>query len=315
MFLEVLPLPDITVSVVIPTLNAAAYLAELLDSLQNQKYLSPFEIILVESGSTDGTVAIASRYPEVRIVPIADFSHGRSRNLGASHATGDIVVFLTQDALPQDDGWLKNLLAPFADQRVAATYSRQVPRPDAPFTERFFLSTRFPAGPAVYRQKSREDEVLTFEKVFFSNVSSAVRRFVLVEYPFDETLIMSEDQQLSRDLLEAGYAVVYAPESVVIHSHNYSLPMVFKRYFDSVYSLTEIFPSHGFGTSASMGGRYLAKEFRYVLKNYPQKLGYYFLYTAAKTFGTLLGHFVKVLPRFLVRKFSMHKYHWNNQSG
>ncbi len=126
---------------------------------------------------------------------------------------------------------------------------------------------------------------------------------------------MSEDQQLSRDLLEAGYVVVYAPESVVIHSHNYTLAMVFKRYFDSVYSLTEIFPSHGFGTSVCIGVSYLWKEFNYVLRHHPWTLGYYFLYTAAKTSGTLLGHFVKVMPRFLLRKFSMHKYHWDEKIG
>ena len=73
--------------------------------------------------------------------------------------------------------------------------------------------------------------------------------------PFDEDLIMSEDQQFSRDVIAAGHAVVYQPQSVVVHSHNYSLATCFRRYFDSVYSLTLIFPSHGVGTSASMGGR------------------------------------------------------------
>lgn len=131
-----------------------------------------------------------------------------------------------------------------------------------------------------------------------------------MQYPFDETLIMSEDQQMSRDLLNAGYTVVYAPDSVVIHSHNYTLGNVFKRYFDSVYSLTIIFPKHGVGTSASMGIDYLLKEIVFVLRNYPQKLPYYFLYTAAKTAGTIMGHCVKILPRCILKRLSMHSYHW-----
>jgi hypothetical protein len=137
---------------------------------------------------------------------------------------------------------------------------------------------------------------LTFEEVFFSNVSSAVRRSILVKYPFDETLIMSEDQQLSRDLQNAGLAIVYASNSVVIYSHNYTLNAVFKRYFDSVFSLTEIFPKHGIGTSTLIGVKYLQKEFVYVIRCYPTKLGYYAVYTIAKTAGTILGHFAKKCP-------------------
>ncbi len=121
---------------------------------------------------------------------------------------------------------------------------------------------------------------------------------------------MSEDQQVSRDLLNAGYSVVYAPDSVVIHSHKYSLGAVFRRYFDSLYSLTLIFKEHGMGTSASMGFRYLFREMGYMIRHHPLWLPYYACYTVMKTTGTLAGHFADRLPRSWVKKMSMHSYHW-----
>jgi len=263
----------------------------------------------VDSQSTDRTREIAGAYPQVRVVPIAKFTHGEARNLGARESSGEIVVLLTQDALPKDDAWLAELLEPFADPTVAATYSRQVPREDANPMERFFLLTRFPAEAAV-RRAGAPGEPLSLEQVFFSNVSSALRRELLLQHPFDTSLIMSEDQQVSRDLLQAGYAVAYQPASVVVHSHEYPLPTVFRRYFDSVYSLTLIFPSHSMGVSTSMGLSYLIREIRYILTNYPAHFPYYCLYTVMKTAGTVTGHFAERLPRRLVRKLSLHAYHW-----
>ena len=296
-------------SVVIPVLNAARYLPALLEAFRTQKPAPPREVILVDSHSTDDTRDMAATRAGVRIVPIGQFSHGRARNLGAREAGGDIVVLMTQDALPRDDHWLAKLLEPFADGQVAAVFSRQLPRADAHPMERFFLETHFPPGPPVRRQK-KPGAPLTFPDVFFSNVSAAVRRDVLLRHPFDETLIMSEDQQFARDILNAGYATLYQPESVVYHSHAYTLREVFKRYFDSVHSLTVIFPKHGLGSSASIGVPYLMREMRHMVVRHPRRIPYYFLYTVAKTAGTVMGHFAPVLPRFLLRRLSLHSYHW-----
>lgn len=298
-----------SISVVIPVLNAGRYLPKLIPAILNQKPVAPAEIVLVDSMSTDDTREIAAQYPQVRVVPIPNFSHGRARNVGAREAKGDLVVLMTQDALPQDDTWLARLIAPLDDAKVAATYSRQVPYEDASPMERYFLLTHFPPGPAVKREKAHGGE-LNLGQVFFSNVAAALRRDLLLKFPFDESLIMSEDQQVSRDLLNAGYAVVYAPDSIVTHSHNYSLGTVFRRYFDSVYSLTLIFKEHGMGTSASMGFSYLFREMGHMIAHHPLWLPYYACYTVMKTTGTLAGHFAEQLPRAWVRKMSMHSYHW-----
>lgn len=298
-----------SVSVVIPVLNAEAYLERLLTAIFSQKPAAPGEVVLVDSMSKDRTRAIAATFANVRVVPVEKFTHGGARNLGAREAKGDIVVLMTQDALPRDETWLARLLEPFADPKVAATYSRQVPYPDANPMERYFLFTHFPPGDAVRRE--RRDGEHGLGDVFFSNVAAALRRDLLLRFPFDETIIMSEDQQVSRDLLKAGYAVVYQPESIVTHSHNYSLSVCFRRYFDSVYSLTQIFPKHDMGESASMGFSYLFREMGHMVRHHPAWLPYYLCYTAAKAAGTLMGHFAGKMPRAWARRMSLHRYYWD----
>jgi rhamnosyltransferase len=300
---------SLTVSIVIPTLNAAPFLPPLMKSLFAQEPLQPMEVVLVDSMSTDDTSAVARSDPRIRLVSIRDFSHGRARNLGAREAKGEIVVMMTQDVMPADRNWLARLLQPLEENNTVAAFSRQIPRPDASPMERFFLADRFPDGPIIVKRKSGNKPAI-LEQAFFSDVSAAFRREVLLKYPFDETLIMSEDQQFSRDVQEAGYAVAYQPSSIVIHSHNYTLRAAFKRYFDSVYSLTVIFKSHGIGTSTSMGTKYLRKEVRYIATNYPWYLPYYAAYNCAKIGGTLAAHLAPVLPRWLLRRISLHNYHW-----
>lgn len=306
-------------SVVIPVLNAAGTLPALLEALAGQEPAPPDEIILVDSLSTDDTRRIALAQANVRVVPLSRFSHGRARNLGAREAAGAIIVLMTQDALPADRHWLAELLAPLADppeagkSQVAAVYSRQVPRPDAPPTEQFFLAYNFPPGKSVRRARPA-GRALTLADVFFSNVSAAVRREVLLQHPFDETLIMSEDQQFARDLIAAGYTIVYQPSSVVVHSHRYSLSTAFRRYFDSVYSLAIIFPAHDLKVSAAMGRRYLRQETAYMARHHPLYFPYYCLYTLAKMAGVLCSHFADRMPLGLARACSLHRYYWDEKA-
>jgi len=219
---------------------------------------------------------------------------------------------MTQDALPADRHWLAALLEPLADPQVAAVYSRQVPQPNAPPTEKFFLAYHFPPGPPVQR-KRRPGRALTLGDVFFSNVSAAVRRELLLRYPFDETLIMSEDQQFARDLIAEGYTIVYQPSSVVVHSHRYSLGTAFRRYFDSVYSLSVIFPAHDLKVSFGLGRRYLRQETVYMMRHHPLYLPYYCLYTLCKMAGVLCSHFADRMPLCLARACSLHRYYWEEK--
>jgi len=298
-------------SVVIPTLNAQRHLPALLRALRGQQPTPPGEIVLVDSGSRDGTIAQAAGEPGVRVVTIEHFSHGAARNLGISHCSGEFVVFLSQDALPANEGWLRELLVPFEEPGIAASFSRQIPRPDASPMERYFLETHFPPGEMKVMRRRGEGSLVFQRDVFFSNVSAAVRREVLLCHRFDESLIMSEDQQLARDLLLAGHAVAYAPASVVLHSHNYTLRQAFERYFDSVYSLTKIFPHHDMAASASLGAGYLRREAAMMVRRHPGEIPRYVGYVLAKGLGTVLGHYAERLPRRWARRLSMHKGHWD----
>jgi rhamnosyltransferase len=299
------PLAD--VSIVILTLNAGPRFGRVLDAIDAQRFHGSVETLVLDSGSTDGTLELATRHDRVRLHAVGNFGHGRTRNEGARLATGRFVVYLTQDALPLGDRWLADLLAPFEDPKVAATYSRQVPYANATPMERFFLSKRFPDVRIVRPERRRHR--LGLYMVFFSNVSSAIRRDVLLKHPFDDNLIMSEDQQFARDVIRAGWRTVYEPASVVRHSHRYTLWQVFTRYFDSLYSLEEIFDDST-GDVSLEGIKYTAEEFWHVLTRHPHWLAYLLFYDAFKAAGTLAGHLGHHLPVSVRRALSMHKNYW-----
>ena len=148
------------------------------------------------------------------------------------------------------------------------------------------------------------------DDVFFSNVSAAIRRPLLAQYPFDERLIMSEDQQFIKAIMAAGWAIAYQPASVVVHSHNYSLAGTFRRYFDSVCAFQQIFPDHTFGSSSSVGVSYIRREFGYVARHAWWWLPYYGFYNAAKVLATIAAHNAHRLPRRIVRRLSLNRAFW-----
>ena len=302
------------VSIVIPTLNAGRYLERLLQRIAEQSGPLCIEVIIVDSASDDDTASIARSFPFVHFIkiPRAEFTHGRARNLGVSHAQGKYVAFLSQDALPRDEFWLPELLRPLMDDPwIAGAFSRQVPRAKAPPMERFFLKSCFPDS-GQHIRKAQEDSKLSLQDVFYSNVSSAARRTILQRFPFDEQLIMSEDQAFARDLLRAGYATAYQPSSVVIHSHQYSYWRLFQRYFDSAYSLKCIF-GQNWAETVDMGKSIMREEMSYMLKYHPTHLPRYICYLAAKITGTAAGLNAQKLPRFMKKILSLHKGYWERR--
>ena len=225
------------VSVVIPTYNAEQYIDGLLKSLTRQTAVP--EIVVVDSSSSDGTVDIAESYgAKVLQIKKEDFNHGGTRNLGAGQADGDVVVFLTQDALPADPRSIGALAEALEDPETAASYGRQIPREDAMPTERFARCFNYPDKPVL---KSWNDiPQLGIKTFFFSNVCSAVR---VKEFKklggFPENLIMFEDMLFAAKLLRDGYRIAYVPGARVIHSHNYGWVQQFKRYEMAGISFSE----------------------------------------------------------------------------
>ena len=240
------------VTVAIPVLNGARYLAEVLAAVRAQKVERVIEILVVDSGSTDGSLEIA-RLSGARVVeiPKEEFSHGGTRNRMMKLARGDHIAFLTQDATPAHDRWLASLLEGFeqADD-VAAVYGPHDPRPDATHVTKCEMERHFeqwgnggreidvqrldrsPAGLAWYRS-------FPGKLTFLSDVNCCVARFAWENVPFRDVRY-AEDQLLGRELIEAGFAKVFHPEARVIHSHDYRPVTFLRRYFYEFRGLREV---------------------------------------------------------------------------
>ena len=221
------------ISVVIPVKDGGLDLVRCLEAIARQQVEEEVEVVVVDSGSSDGSVERARRLgARVHEIPPQEFSHGGARNLGAELAAGDVVVFTSQDAYAADENWLAALVAPLRERDdVAGVYGRQLPHASAIPSERYFLD--FLYGPTPRTQRLTDPDRLSFEATLFSNVNSAVPRAVLERYPLAADVIMSEDQEWSRRVLEAGLVIVYEPRAAVRHSHAYTIAGAFRRFFDS----------------------------------------------------------------------------------
>jgi rhamnosyltransferase len=241
---------DVDVSIVLLTYNGDTYLSEVLVSIFRQNTAFSYEVIVIDSGSSDRTLEIIKCYP-VRLlqIPNREFGHGQTRNLGVRHASGQYVVFLTQDATPASEYWLHHLVHPLVEnENVAGVYSRQMPRPNCdPWEAR---DINIGAGPVstlkrIDFQDSLQRETYRSNQsrfIAFSNVSSCIRKNILVHLPFAENIVMMEDQEWCKRAIESGYWIRYEAASVVYHSHNHSLGMIYKRQLDYGVSLRKFAP-------------------------------------------------------------------------
>jgi len=305
---------EIFASIIILTKNGERYLHPLLDGLLAQSIAGTFEIILIDSGSKDGTLQIVADYPAVRLyeIPPKEFGHGKTRNLGAELAHGKFLVYIPQDATPVGRDWLEKLLRPFENPAVAGVYARQVARADANAMEKFFLGDAYSSTPET-KSLARGEEA-SLARCFFSTVSGAIRVSIWARYPFREDIIMSEDQAWASEVMRAGYAVAYAPDSCVLHSHQYGIADVFRRNFDSGHSIKQIFA----GKTGIPFWRVVAKLMReaaFVLRYGTAGEWLKFLpYEAARHVGFMLGRHSESLPVSMRKKFSSLRYFWEQSS-
>jgi len=224
-----------SVSVVVPVKDGARYLQELLDAVLAQAAdAAALEVLVIDSGSVDASQDLA-RQAGARVLEIdpSSFGHGRTRNLGAESTTGELIVFLTQDATPLP-GWLAGLQRGFdLAGDVGAVYGPHRPRPDtSPMIAReldaFFATHQAPGGGAAVQREG--------DQPFLSNVNAAYRRDCWEALRFDD-VPYAEDQGFARALLAAGWAKAYAPEAAVLHAHDYPPVQFMRRYFDEYRGL------------------------------------------------------------------------------
>ena len=217
------------VSVIVPTLNAEAWITEQLDMLLSQTVKA--EILVIDSGSADHTASIVASYGErVRLLRInrGEFDHGGTRDFALRQSTGDYVLFFTQDAVPADQRCIEKLLAAFSSPDIAAVYGRQIARPDAPEYEKLTRQFNYPDQARIWQ----EADIPRYgvKAYFFSNVCSAYRRHAYLSVGgFDHPIISNEDMMMAAKLLHAGYTLAYTPEATVYHSHRYTLAEELRR--------------------------------------------------------------------------------------
>lgn len=226
-----------TASVVIPTLNAGPDFRDCLRALQTQELDRPYEIICIDSGSTDETLDIC-REAGIRLLGIepGTFNHGLTRNRAIDAAEGEFVALLTQDAVPLGTDWLaRHVAALEATPRAAGSYGRQVPHDTVNPYLRWRLEqwAATSAEPAVQEitDPAAFDALPPLEKlrvVAFDNVNSCVRKSVWKTIPFSR-VDFGEDIDWGVRVTRAGHALVYEPRARVRHSHDDSLWQEFKR--------------------------------------------------------------------------------------
>lgn len=218
-----------SVSLIIPTLNAEKELPGLLKALSVQTRPAD-EILVVDSDSSDRTAAVAESAEGVRVLTVArkDFDHGKTRDMALRESSGEIVVFLTQDAVPADEHFLEKLIRPLKEKKVAVTTGRQLPKANASPMERLVRAFNYPAESHI-RSEADVDK-MGIKTFFCSDVCAAYNRGIYLELGgFDYPLKTNEDMFYAAKAIRNGYRVAYAADAEVYHSHNFTLREQYRR--------------------------------------------------------------------------------------
>ncbi len=243
-------------SLVVRTLNEARYLPELLQMVAAQVLAPGFsaQTVLVDSGSTDGTLAIAKANGcLITHIRREEFSFGRSLNRGCEAASGDILVFVSGHCVPTGAHWLQRLVQPIADGQAAYTYGRQVGGPASRFSECRIFEKYYPPQSRVPQQG-----------FFCNNANAALSRAAWAAHRFDEELTGLEDMELAKRLVAAGGKLGYVAEAAVYHHHQESWAQVQRRFEREAIALQKIMPQVQVGLVDT--ARYIFSSIRHDLR-------------------------------------------------
>lgn len=222
-------------SIIIRCYNEEAHIGRLLSGVMQQANVD-VEIIVVDSGSTDATLSIASQYP-VKILKIdkESFSFGSSLNHGCEAASGEFLVFASAHVYPVYDDWITQLLEPFENERVACVYGKQRGNQITKFSEHQVFARWFP-----------EISDLNQSHPFCNNANAAIRRSVWENIRYDEAITGLEDLAWAKQVISAGFRIVYKAEAEVIHVHEETPSQILNRYRREAIAMKSIFPHERF---------------------------------------------------------------------
>lgn len=303
---------SLRISVIIPTLNGAEVLSQLLAEIDRQR-VPVSEILVVDSSSDDGS-AQRARQLGAKVITIAraDFDHGATRSMAAREAKGEYILFFTQDALPTGPDLIGDLLGPLLkDPTIALSYGRQLPKPGASLAATALRAFNYPERSTVHGFSERAR--LGLKTVFVSNSCAAYRSSALKEVDyFPKDLIFGEDTCTAGRLLQKGYKIAYVAEAAVWHSHNYSLAEELRRSFDiGVLHSSEPWLLTTYGRAEGEGLRYIRSELAMIMEQ--GKIGLlplFFFRNLTKFIGYKLGSKYDALPQWLVPRLSMNRRWW-----
>jgi len=222
-------------TVIIRSYNEEKHIARLLSGIIQQT-IKNVEIILVDSGSTDATLSIASQYP-VKIISIKpeDFSFGYSLNIGCEAASANNIVIASGHVYPVYKDWIERLVAPFENEEIALVYGKQRGNETTNFSEHRVFAKWFP-------DQSDWDQ----RHPFCNNANAAIRYSLWRRFPYDESLTGLEDISWAKKVFGAGYKIAYEAGAEVIHVHNEPPQVLFNRYRREAIALKRIYPNERF---------------------------------------------------------------------
>ena len=222
-------------SIVIRAYNEEKHVGRLLEGIRQQT-VQDVEIILVDSGSTDGTVLVAESFgARIVRIPSEEFTFGRSLNFGIQAASRELVVIASAHVYPVYPDWLESLLRPFEDERIALTYGKQRGPETARFSEQQIYHQWYPDV-----SKPRQ------ATAFCNNANAAIRKSLWEKHAYDETLTGLEDLDWAKWAKEQGYEITYVAEAEIIHIHNETPRGVFNRYCREAMAFKKIYPEAHF---------------------------------------------------------------------
>lgn len=303
---------NVRVDVVIPTYRPGKEFGMLLERLRQQEY--PVEKIIVMNTERDyWNKAWEELYPNLEVFHLAkeEFDHGGTRRAAADKSTGEILVFMTQDALPADVHLIQKLIQPILEEeKIGASYARQLPKAGCPYLEQYVRKFNYPEDSCIKRQTDvKKYGVKTY---FCSNVCAAYEKKAYLEAGgFVRKTIFNEDMILAGTMVQKGWGVAYAAEARVFHSHSYSGVEQFHRNFDLGVSQKE-HPEIFSGLSSEGEGIRMVRNTAAHLwkKRKIQLIPLFFVQSAFKYAGYFLGKRYTCLPGFLVKKCTMNPAYW-----
>ncbi|NLP35106.1 MAG: glycosyltransferase family 2 protein [Clostridiales bacterium] len=303
-----------SVDVLIPTYRSDEKLDRLLEMLYRQTK-KPNRVIILHTVEKEGQEQAIPEIPDsnITIIPIdkSSFDHGGTRRYGATLSDADILLYMTQDAIPADEYLIENLLKPYEDTQVSATYARQLANDSSDIIEDFTRNFNYPDKSFM---KSKADlKTLGIKTFFCSNVCASYRRDVYEEMGgFVKKTIFNEDMIMAASMIEAGYKIAYVAEAKVLHSHRYSYLQQFSRNFDLGVSHNQYPDVFGRVKSESEGIKLVKQTMQYLIENKEYLLIPDLIMTSGfKYLGYLFGSHYDLFPKDFVKHCSMNKSYWN----